>query len=95
MRLGRIIESYPGYVKIEGHTDGQDSAGKSVGSEFEFALTRAVSVMKFLVARNFLREDRVLPTGVGPRKPYSSDPSPEGHARNRRIEFTLSSTRLF
>ena len=95
VRLGRILESYPGYVKIEGHTDGQESPGKPVGSEFEFALTRAVSVMKYLVAKNYLREDRVLPTSVGPRKPYTSDPSAEGRAKNRRIEFTLSSTRSF
>jgi chemotaxis protein MotB len=94
-RLGKILESYPGYVKIEGHTDDQPIGGKDAGSQFEFALTRAVSVMKYLVQKDFVKEERILPAGVGPRKPYTSSQSAEGRAKNRRIEFTLSSERAF
>jgi len=94
-RLGKVLESYPGYVKIEGHTDDQPIGGSEAGSQFEFALTRAVSVMKYLVQKDFVKEERILPAGVGPRKPYSSSPSAEGRAKNRRIEFTLSSERSF
>ncbi len=94
-RLGRILESYPGYVRIEGHTDDQPVGEGEAGSQFEFALTRAVAVMKFLVQKDFVKEERVLPAGVGPRKPYTSSSTNEGRRKNRRMEFTLSSERRF
>jgi chemotaxis protein MotB len=94
-RLGRILETYTGYVKIEGHTDDSLPAGAAPGSQFEFSLSRAVAVMKYMVKKDFVKEDRMIPSGVGPRKPFSSGESPEGRKKNRRIEFTLSPDRSF
>ena len=92
-RLGKVLESYPGFVKIEGHTDEQPNGGQEAGSQFEFALTRAVTVMKYLVQKDFLKEERVLPATAGPRKPFTSSQSSEGRQKNRRIEFTLTRER--
>ena len=92
-RLGKILEAYPGYVRIEGHTDDQPVGGQDTGSQFEFALTRAVAVMKYLVQKDFVKEDRVVPATAGPRKPFTSSISREGREKNRRIEFTLTRER--
>ncbi|MEN9722989.1 MAG: hypothetical protein RJB38_975 [Pseudomonadota bacterium] len=93
-RLGKIVETYPGYLRIEGHTDEQPQS-QDPGAGFEFGLTRAVAVMKYLIQKDFIKEDRVLPAGVGARKPYTSSTTEEGRKKNRRIEFTLSSERTF
>jgi chemotaxis protein MotB len=89
-RLGRILTTYRGFVRIEGHTDDQPEAGSKFGSQFEFSLTRAVQVMKYLVQKDFLQEERILPIGTGARRPFSGGETPESRRKNRRIEFTLS-----
>jgi len=94
-RLGRILSTYKGFVKIEGHTDDQPEAGSKIGSQFEFSLTRAVQVMKYLVQKDFVSEERLLPVGTGARKPYTGGRNPAAQQKNRRIEFTLSSERAF
>lgn len=90
-RLGRIISTYKGYVKIEGHTDERPETGGKLGNQFEFSLTRAVQVMKFLVQKDYIQEDRVIPVGSGARRPYTGNSTQEGRRKNRRIEFTMTS----
>jgi len=92
-RLGRIIASYKGYVRIEGHTDDKPETSSKMGNQFEFSLTRAVQVMKFLVQKDFIQEERILPVGSGARRPYTTGTTSEGRRKNRRIEFTLTSER--
>ncbi|MFN7684453.1 MAG: flagellar motor protein MotB [Oligoflexia bacterium] len=92
-RLGKILGAYQGYVRIEGHTDDQPESGSKIGSQFEFSLTRAVQVMKFLVQKDFVQEERMIPVGSGARKPFSGGETATARKKNRRIEFTLSSER--
>jgi len=92
-KLGKIIASYKGYVRVEGHVDERAEAPSKMGNQFEFSLTRAVQVMKFLVQKDFIQEERILPVGSGARRPYTAGTSPEGRRKNRRIEFTLTAER--
>jgi chemotaxis protein MotB len=91
-KVGKVLARFPGYVTIEG--DLEDGAKIDGGtSPFEFTLTRAVSVMKYLVGERFITEDRVLPVGMGARRAIASNDEPDGRRKNRRIEFTLSRTK--
>ncbi len=92
-RLGRIVSTYKGYVRIEGHTDERAETASKLGNQFEFSLTRAVQVMKFLVQKDYIPEERVIPVGSGARRPYTGNSTSEGRRKNRRIEFTLTSER--
>ncbi len=93
-RLGRLFKSFSGYIRIDGHTD-TSADGGSAGNQFEFTLSRAVSIMKYLTAKNYVDEERLLPVGSGPRRPYAANDGDEDRRKNRRIEFTLTKNRAY
>lgn len=89
-RVGRVLKPWRGTLTIEGHVD---SDAKSIGnysSSYEFTLARSVAVMRHLVTRRWLGEDRILPLGSGDRKAYSSNATESGREKNRRIDFVLT-----
>ncbi|MEK6704303.1 MAG: flagellar motor protein MotB [Bdellovibrionota bacterium] len=89
-KLGRVLKGFDGYVTVEGHTDDPPASLGVSANAYEFSLARAVSVMEYLVNKHYIREDKVTPVGVGPKKSVASNESNDGRKKNRRIEFTLS-----
>ncbi|MDR3608685.1 MAG: flagellar motor protein MotB [Oligoflexia bacterium] len=91
-KVGKVLSRFPGYVTISGNLEDDPKLEPGVSS-FEFTLTRAVSVMKYLVGEHYMPEDRILPIGMGARRALASNDEPQGRQKNRRIEFTLSRTK--
>ena len=70
-------KDYVSTMRIEGHVVGADAQGLSE--------RRALAVAKWLVAHG-VDCKRVLPVGFGDSKPVADNSSPEGQARNSRVE---------
>jgi len=68
--------------EISGHTD----ASGSVKLNEKLSLDRANSVKKYLVDKG-IDASRFVTKGYGPNRPIDSNDTPEGKAKNRRIEF--------
>lgn len=68
--------------EIQGHADG---AG-SVDSNLRLSQRRAEAVFEYLIKRGVAPE-RLRPAGYGESRPLASNDSPEGRAKNRRIEL--------
>ncbi|TSE23412.1 Outer membrane protein A [Tepidimonas aquatica] len=71
-----------------GHTD-------SVGSEAyneRLSLRRAEAVKAYLVSKG-IPADKVRTEGRGEREPVADNATPEGRAKNRRVEVTIIETR--
>jgi outer membrane protein OmpA-like peptidoglycan-associated protein len=82
----RAIGEFPGSrVSIEGHTD---SFG---GDDQNLALSqqRADAVREYLLAHMQLTPTMVDAIGYGETRPVASNETPEGRARNRRIEVIV------
>lgn len=73
-------------VVIEGHTD----SGGSLETNLDLSRRRALSVMHWLIEHE-VDELRLQSTGFGPKRPLASNDTPEGRARNRRVEFRIVS----
>ena len=73
-------------VRVAGHTDniGKDEDNKILSKK------RADSVMKYLIEKNGISEDRISSFGYGPSRPLTSNTTPEGRAINRRTSFIIS-----
>ncbi len=72
-------------LRIEGHTD-------NVGtSEYNLILskTRAAAVRADLIRRGGVDADRVTSEGFGATRPLVANDTPEGRARNRRVEIHI------
>lgn len=89
--LGRIAEklkTMPGRVYIEGHTDNVPISGGRFGSNWELSAARASGVLHAFVAKG-LDPYRFTISGYGEYRPVASNESPEGRAKNRRVELVL------
>lgn len=84
-KLAEIIKRCPGArVEVEGHTDseGTDERNQRLSDR------RARAVINSLV-RAGVAEDRLSAVGYGASRPVAPNDTPEGMARNRRIEFKV------
>jgi OmpA-OmpF porin, OOP family len=71
-------------VELIGHTD---NAGSRAGN-LSLSQARAEAVKEYVVARG-IRGDLIAVSGEGPDRPVADNATPEGRARNRRIEFKV------
>jgi outer membrane protein OmpA-like peptidoglycan-associated protein len=74
------------HVVVEGHTD---SSGNARGN-LKLSRDRAAAVVKWLVA-NGISGRRLASRGFGSTTPVAANDTPEGRARNRRVEFRVLS----
>jgi outer membrane protein OmpA-like peptidoglycan-associated protein len=71
-------------IHITGHTD---STG-SFEHNYKLSVKRAESVAAYFAAQNIHRA-RLFTEGKGPQEPIAGNDTPEGRARNRRVELVL------
>jgi outer membrane protein OmpA-like peptidoglycan-associated protein len=80
-----ILNKYKGYhVRLEGHTD-------NTGSEKSNQLLsekRTKTCVEYLAKKGVLRS-QLHPTGFGESQPVAPNDTPEGQAKNRRVELKL------
>jgi outer membrane protein OmpA-like peptidoglycan-associated protein len=71
-------------IEISGHTD-------KTGSEpinFKLSEARAKAVMDYLVKKG-IAQSRIEYKGFGSLQPISDNTTPQGRAKNRRVEFKI------
>ena len=85
--LADFLKKYPRIqIQVAGHTD-------NVGKEDEnkiLSKKRADSVMKYLVEKGGISQDRINAFGYGPSRPLTNNNTAEGRAINRRTSFIIS-----
>ncbi|MBQ9282682.1 MAG: OmpA family protein [Treponema sp.] len=84
-QIAKIIEDFPNDLLISGHTALSGSAEScQILSE-----ERADSVAKYLIKTGVRDKYHVYTQGFGARVPIASNATPEGMAKNRRVEITI------
>jgi chemotaxis protein MotB len=77
--------------QVAGHTDSAPittEKRKEFPTNWELSAARALAVVKLLVAQG-VDPGMLSAAGYGPYDPVASNATPEGEAKNRRIEITL------
>ena len=78
-------------VTVIGHTDNIPIGTSTYPSNWELSAARAASVVRFLLTQNqMLPPNRYQAIGKGEFEPVGPNDTPEGRARNRRIELLIS-----
>lgn len=84
--LVKIMKAFPNVdIKIEGHTDNFGIPDKNLRLSF----IRAASVKRYLTL-NAIDPIRITTEGLGDTKPIADNGTPEGMAKNRRIEVFIT-----
>ncbi len=83
--IAAILESNPSWkLSIVGHTDNVGNAAANL----DLSRRRATSVKMALVERYAIDANRLTTGGFGASEPQAKNDTPEGRARNRRVELT-------
>ena len=85
----QILKENPHYdVDIQGHTDNMPIHTAKFASNWELSAIRATTVLRYLIEEG-VYEERLTATGFADRRPLTSNDTPEGRRKNRRVEFVL------
>ncbi|MGA9659463.1 MAG: OmpA family protein [Asticcacaulis sp.] len=83
--VATILNQYPStYIDVVGHADSQGSDAFNM----DLSERRANATAGYLVARK-VKAERIYVAGMGESQPIASNDTPEGRAKNRRVEITL------
>jgi chemotaxis protein MotB len=84
------LRNEPFNLEITGHTDLLPISNSAFASNWELSAVRATSVVRLLAA-NGIAPERMLAIGREASKPIAPNNTPEGRARNRRVELMILS----
>jgi len=88
-RLARMLASSPGNIRVEGHSDTSKlPADSPFPDPWTLSLARAASVLHVLEHEG-VNPYRLSLAGYGPSRPVSTEKTPYGRARNRRVDIVL------
>lgn len=89
-QLGIILQRFSeGVIEIEGHTDNVPMSGSKYSNNDELSSGRALSVFYYLKENTTLDVTKIKYSGRGEYDPVADNSTPEGRARNRRVEIKI------
>jgi chemotaxis protein MotB len=88
-KVAERLRSLPNHVEVQGHTDNIAlRAQASYRSNWELAAARSAQVVR-LFEDSGVSPERLTVVSFGEHAPVASNETPEGRAKNRRIEIRL------
>lgn len=89
-QVGILLQRYStGVIEIEGHTDNVPMSGSKYSNNDELSNGRALSVFYYLVENTTLNPANLKHSGMGEYIPIADNSTPEGRAKNRRVEIRI------
>jgi len=91
-KLATLIQTLPNPIQLEGHTDALPIHNARFKSNWELSCARAIAVLDTLCDTFQLSRDRFSVVGRAETVPIDSNDTPEGRARNRRVDVVIVSS---
>lgn len=89
-KVGQILERYAdSTIEVEGHTDNVPMSSARYANNNELSDARALSVFDFFVENTSLNPAQIKHSGRGEYIPVADNSTPEGRAKNRRVEIRI------
>ncbi len=94
VELGKVLAQNPDIsVLIEGHTDDDKilgNIGGGIENNWDLSTKRATAIVNILSENKGIKKDNLTAAGRGEFAPLMANDTPEGKAKNRRIEIILT-----
>lgn len=89
-KVGVILQKYAqSVIEVEGHTDNVPISTAKFANNNELSSARALSVFDYLVENTNLNPSNIKHSGRGEYIPVADNSTPEGRAKNRRVEIKI------
>ncbi len=86
--VGGVLKDDNHAIQVEGHTDSMPISNATFPSNWELSAVRASSVVRLFIDSG-IGEARLTAIGRGSTQPVSSNDTPEGRMRNRRVTVLI------
>ncbi|MGE5701154.1 MAG: flagellar motor protein MotB [Clostridia bacterium] len=89
VEIASQLEPHPKLVTVTGHTDNVPIHTREFPSNWDLSTKRATNFLKILLENPKLMPAKFSATGKGEYHPVASNATPEGRAKNRRVELMI------
>ncbi len=89
--IAEVMTQYNNPLRLEGHTDNIPISTSQFPSNWELSTARAVNGLKYLVKNFDVDPDRISAAGYAEFRPIADNSTPEGRAKNRRVDLVMLS----
>ena len=90
LKIGEVLGKTRGEIIIAGHTDNVPLIGGQFKSNLGLSMARAGSVAEYLLKSTSIDPKKLSTMGFGKYRPLTSNDTPEGRKKNRRVEIIVS-----
>lgn len=87
--ISKLLIPLPKQVTVTGHTDNRPINTPEFPSNWDLSTKRATNFLKVLLENKALTPARFSATGKGEFHPVATNDTPEGRAKNRRVEVAI------
>jgi chemotaxis protein MotB len=87
--VAEIIKKLPNDVRVEGHTDNIGINSTQYPSNWHLSIARALNTAYYLIQTENIDPDKVSVVGYAEYNPIGDNLTPEGRAKNRRVDIIV------
>ena len=91
-KISLSLAKFQNPVLIEGHTDSMPIRSEKCPSNWELSTARATNIIKYLTEAHKFPPSRLSAVGYGEYMPVSENTTPQGRAKNRRVDIIVLSS---
>lgn len=84
--IAAVLKSIDANVMIEAHTDDIQTDSPNYATNWELSALRASTVVRYFTEGHFMDPSKVTAMAAAEFRPIASNDTPEGRAKNRRID---------
>jgi len=88
-RIGSVLGTIPGNLRIEGHTDNVPIHTSQFQSNWELSSARASEIISILLTRENIQPQRLSAAGYAEYHPIADNATEEGRRINRRVDIVI------
>jgi chemotaxis protein MotB len=92
-KLAAVVKTLPNPMRLEGHTDSVPISNARFRSNWELSAARGIRMLELLEARYGISAARMGVAGYADTIPVATNDTPEGRAKNRRVDVVLLNAR--
>jgi chemotaxis protein MotB len=90
-KVAKLLTSLPNSVRLEGHTDSVPIHTARFRNNWDLSSARAIAMLGLFTDRFEIPHERLAVAGYADTVPADSNETPEGRAKNRRVDVTILS----
>lgn len=91
-KISVSLAKFENPILIEGHTDSMPIRNEKFPSNWELSTARATNIIKYLTEMRQFPPGRLSAVGYGEYMPIAENTSPQGRAKNRRVDIIVLSS---